>query len=184
MIPIPNPAEIPIEYQLTITGRQAYARNANDQANIAQERFLLHNQHGMLIFASDLDLQVLHNSEFWIADGTFEMRPRIFAQIYTIHAFVNNEGMVLKIFITKLTKKILITSITAVVCCYGLLPNKSRQVYETFFTVVRNKIVELHGDQGLLRFIILDFEAAAHLAARNTFPNASTKGIKTLHIIK
>lgn len=61
-------------------------------------------------------------------------------------------------------------------CCYGLLPDKRRHTYERFFTIVRNAIIQHHGDQGSLRTIVFDFEMAAHSAARAVFPNITTKG--------
>uniref|UniRef100_A0A915IK84 Uncharacterized protein n=1 Tax=Romanomermis culicivorax TaxID=13658 RepID=A0A915IK84_ROMCU len=72
-----DPANIPIEYRLTLTGREAHARDPQDPN--ANQRLLLLNQNSLLIFASDIDLQVLHQSEYWVAEGTFEMRPTMCA---------------------------------------------------------------------------------------------------------
>lgn len=93
MIPIPDPANLPMEYRLTLNGRQARVREPDNPA--LHDRFLLFNQGGLMIFTSDLDLRVLHQSQFWISDGTFEMRPRICAQVYTIHTFIGTEGITL-----------------------------------------------------------------------------------------
>lgn len=87
---------LPVQYQLTLRGRTAFDADpnnkvANPQAN-GFEKFLCYNQNGMMIFASENDFRVLHDSEYWIADGTFEMCPKGFAQIYTIHGFRHGEG--------------------------------------------------------------------------------------------
>ncbi len=57
------------------------------------ERFLLHLEQEplMYMFASDLDLELLANSQLWIRDGTFEMVPRPFKQLYTVHAVIRRE---------------------------------------------------------------------------------------------
>uniref|UniRef100_A0A915K131 Uncharacterized protein n=1 Tax=Romanomermis culicivorax TaxID=13658 RepID=A0A915K131_ROMCU len=51
LIPIPDPNNLPIEYQLTLTGREARARDPNDLN--ANERFMLADEGGLLIFASN-----------------------------------------------------------------------------------------------------------------------------------
>lgn len=90
MLPIPELGDLPIEYQLTLRGRETRAINPEDL--FANQRLLLANEDGLLVFASEIELKVLHDSEFWIADGTFEMRPRMFSQIYTIRSLIQNEG--------------------------------------------------------------------------------------------
>uniref|UniRef100_A0A915JJT0 Uncharacterized protein n=1 Tax=Romanomermis culicivorax TaxID=13658 RepID=A0A915JJT0_ROMCU len=55
LIPIPDHNNLPEEYQLTLSGREARAR---DPANVAlHDRLLLFNQNGLMVFASDLDLR-------------------------------------------------------------------------------------------------------------------------------
>jgi len=93
LIPVPDPDVIPVEYQYTLTGREMLARDENAVVN--QHKFLRHNANGLQIYMSQRDIECLHQSEYWVADGTFEMRPPMFAQIYTIHAFVNGEGNIL-----------------------------------------------------------------------------------------
>jgi len=66
--------------------------------------------------------------------------------------------------------------ISGVTCCYGLFPDKRRQTYETFFSLIREEIIAHSGNLGALRFVILDFEIATHTAARTVFPEATTRG--------
>ena len=77
-IPVHDINNLPIHYQLTLRGREA----PNDSP-LAQERMLIYNANNIAIFSSELDLQVLHESEFWIGDGTFEVVPVECAQ--TLH---------------------------------------------------------------------------------------------------
>lgn len=90
LIPIEDPANLPHEYRLTLRGRENLA--ADEGADVINDRMLLHQEDGLLIFSTDLDLDTLHESEFWVMDGTFQMCPAPFMQLYTIHGFKNGEG--------------------------------------------------------------------------------------------
>lgn len=98
-------ANLPHEYTLTLRAREAFEqqhRNHGGDVNVdqelVQERFLLHQDADMIIFASELDLLNLGQSEFIIADGTFEMVPNMFSQLYTIHGFKRGEGIYMQYF--------------------------------------------------------------------------------------
>jgi hypothetical protein len=97
ILPISDVDNLPVQYKLTLRARTAFDNDPNNKIVNPQavgfERLLLHQENGMLIFASNDDLRVLHDSEFWVGDGTFEMCPAGFAQIYTIHGFRHGEGM-------------------------------------------------------------------------------------------
>jgi len=90
IVPINDLNNLPLVYKLTLRAREAH--KVDPQSPLAQEKFLLYAEHHFLIFSSILDIEILHQSEFWIADGTFEMCPKPFAQLYTIHGFKNGEG--------------------------------------------------------------------------------------------
>uniref|UniRef100_A0A915IGU5 Uncharacterized protein n=1 Tax=Romanomermis culicivorax TaxID=13658 RepID=A0A915IGU5_ROMCU len=94
LIPIPDQNNLPIGYHLALMGKEAQARDSKYLNE--KERFMFTNKNGILIFASNMNLQILHDPEYWIADGTFELRPTIFAQIYTVHDFIQNEDYVAK----------------------------------------------------------------------------------------
>ncbi len=64
------------------------------------ERYLLHSSDSMLVFASKSNLKTLYESEYYVADGTFDKCPKPFTQLYTIHGFVNGEGKILNLFLT------------------------------------------------------------------------------------
>ena len=57
---------------------------------VAGEPFLIYDsgvgdQERKFIFASEIGLQLLRESEHWYVDGTFKVCPEIFYQLYTIH---------------------------------------------------------------------------------------------------
>lgn len=80
---------------MTLRGHEnnAFALGQQDHNYQVNDDWLLRfDGNGCLIFISSDCMDVLHESEYWICDGTFEMCPRGFKQIYTIHGFVNGEG--------------------------------------------------------------------------------------------
>ena len=106
----------------------------------------------ILIFATSQNLQTLALSKTWYGDGTFDVTPPLFAQLYTIHC--EYLGRVLP----------------QVFC---LLPGKSSAIYETMFLAIRDKMcVTLPGFEPDVDVFRLDFEAAAHSAAKSVFPTA------------
>ena len=83
------------------------------QNTVTGEPFLIYDsgvgdQERMFVFASEIGLQLLRESEHWYADGTFKVCSEIFYQLYTIHGQRNGQ-------------------IFPVVFC--LLPNKTQSTY-------------------------------------------------------
>ena len=95
-----------------------------DDANY-RERFLLYSgQEGkLLIFAAETELQTLHQSDYIICDGTFEMAPQSSYQLYTLHGMYHGEGLAL-----------------AMITC-EVMPNKTKATYIEFFTGVKEALV-------------------------------------------
>uniref|UniRef100_A0A915KN26 Uncharacterized protein n=1 Tax=Romanomermis culicivorax TaxID=13658 RepID=A0A915KN26_ROMCU len=89
LIPIIDHHDLPIEYCLTLRRREAHS--VDNDADLVNERLLLYQEQDFLVFSSDLDLETLHQSECWIMDGAFEMCPKPFMQLHTIHGFKNGE---------------------------------------------------------------------------------------------
>ena len=88
-IPVPDPLNIPDTLKVTLRGREV----ADDDA-VKNERFLLHTGNGgrLLVFCADTELTVIHDSEYLVCDGTFEMSPDSAYQLYTVHGFIKGEG--------------------------------------------------------------------------------------------
>ena len=89
-IPVPNPRDIPDELRVTLRGNSVVPGDDN-----YKERFLLYSgQEGkLLIFCANTELLTLHESEYVVCDGTFEMAPNSSFQLYTLHGFLNGESM-------------------------------------------------------------------------------------------
>ena len=100
----------------------------------------------IFIFASQQGLHVLANTDHWYGDGTLKLCPQIFYQIYTIHAQINNQIFPI---------------------IFGLLPNKTENTYNRFFSEVCNVVRNLGHDP---TDILIDFEIAAINAIRTQIP--------------
>ena len=79
-------------------------------------------------------------------DGTFELCPQIFYQIYTIHALNNNQVFP---------------------CVFALLPNKNEGTYNQIFREVRNDVTRQRNEPS---DFLIDFERAAVNAVTNQMP--------------
>jgi len=149
--PIPDPLCLPDELRTTLRGRSV----AEDDVNW-NEPFLLHSgQNGKLyVFCAKSELAVIHDSEYLVCDGTFEMSPDTAYQVYTIHGFCNGEGMAL---------------------LWALLPNKTTATYVEMFSALRSAMVAEFGEVGKKTFLV-DFELAAINAIQQTNPESIVKG--------
>lgn len=101
MPPLPQSRE-----DVTIEGRW--------QKTLSGEQFLLRQEDDIHVFATTESLHLLAIAEAIYVDGTFEICPRLFYQVFTINAFVHGQQFPL---------------------VYGLLPGKSRETYNKFFMV-------------------------------------------------
>ncbi|KAL3862811.1 hypothetical protein ACJMK2_008757, partial [Sinanodonta woodiana] len=59
---------------------------------LKSQDFVLYGQGDKitLIFSTHVNLQLLARSQHWYADGTFKTVSPLFAQLYTIHGYINN----------------------------------------------------------------------------------------------
>jgi len=88
--PVPDPLNIPEVLRTTPRGREV-----SDDDPQKNEPFLLYSGQGgrLLVFCAQAELKVLHDSEFIVCDGTFEMCPDTADQLYTMHGSHHGEYM-------------------------------------------------------------------------------------------
>lgn len=125
------------------------------QNTSAGSRFLLFDSgvgdlNRIFIFASDIGIQLLSESEHWYADGTFKVCPEVFFQLYTLHA--QRGGSIFP-------------------CVFALLPNKTEATYRRFYEQIFNLIGHVN-----LQDILVDFEKAAINAIQHFNDNITIKG--------
>lgn len=123
----------------------------------AGQRFLLRSDGAgdkILIFATDTMLQRLSTAESLYMDGTFAVCPRLFYQLFTINIIIDEQQFP---------------------AVYALLPNKSRETYNRFFTVIKEALQDLNITLQPPR-VLVDFEGALLQSVRLHFPGADVKG--------
>ena len=108
----------------------------------------------ILIFATNKNLHLLAEAKSIYVDGTFEVCPRLFFQVFTINAFIQGQQFPL---------------------VYGLLPRKSRDVYNRFFMCIKEEALKCD-----LRIspaeIMTDFELPLVQSLELQFPSACIHG--------
>lgn len=121
------------------------------------EKFLYYDsrEHGItayrtLIFSTEENLNVLESCETWGGDGTFDIAPKIFQQLYTIHGEVNRQALPL---------------------VYILTTSKSKKVYVEILQQLKIMNSRLNP-----KTIIADFEVAFLKAVEEVFPSAVIRG--------
>ena len=121
------------------------------QVTKAGEQFLIFDSgvgdnERILIFATQQGIRFLSNNSHWFMDGTFKLCPKIFYQIYTIHAPNNNQVFPY---------------------VFALWPNKNKVTYNRLFREVRNAVIRQGNEP---TNIPIDFERAAVNAVTNQMP--------------
>ncbi len=123
------------------------------------ERWLLYSNanSGVLIFASDSDLLALSQSKMWFADGTFQMCPKEFHQLYFIHSEYRGEPMPL---------------------VYCLLRGKTEAIYLEVFNAISQMTQRVlpPGTPLGLQEMMMDFGSAERNAFSRVFPTARVRG--------
>ncbi len=112
-------------------------------------------EHGeedkIIIFATDTNMKLLCEAETIYIDGTLTC-PRLFYQIFTMHAFKNGKQFPL---------------------VYCLLPNKTQATYVKTFELMKDKAVSLSVDPEI---VLGDFEQAIKQAVDLCFLSAEFRG--------
>ena len=112
-------------------------------------RFLLHdsgldNEERFIMFGTNNNLDILREHRDWYADDTFKVAPRVFSQIYTIHAQVH----------AKVLPQV-----------YVLMESRTEDAYRRMLTKLRS--------YNLNPLIVMaDYEKAAQNAFQHIFPSA------------
>ena len=124
------------------------------QLTLSREQFLIREDGEMLIFATEENLRHLAEAETIYVDGTFEVCPRLFYQVFTINAFLHGQQFPL---------------------VYGLLPSKSRDSYNRFFMAVKEEAMN-HELVIAPSAIMTDYELALVQSLALAFPGAVLRG--------
>ena len=108
------------------------------------------NHERIILFGEPEMLRVLETSNFWLADGTFKVTPKMFYQLYSI--YVSLSGI-------------------APACIYAFLPNKTEKTYHRFLEALKILAPDRRPEK-----ILLDYEQAAIQAIHKNFPESKLSG--------
>ena len=108
----------------------------------------------IIIFASERNLQQMAEAESLYVDGTFQICPRVFYQVFTIHSVVNGLHVPL---------------------AYCLLPDKRQETYERVFMILAQKAKNAFGIDFAPSIIGSDFEIGNHAGSKDSFSCRSNK---------
>ncbi|CAF5189524.1 unnamed protein product, partial [Rotaria magnacalcarata] len=113
-----------------------------------------------ILFANERQLGLLFNSELLFMDGTFDVSPAQFKQLYTIHAIKHDQ---------------------VYACVFGLLGSKKSHTYKNLFQELKSIAAKMN-----LRFdpkmITSDFETGLIRAIQQEFPQAEHRGCVFHHM--
>lgn len=107
------------------------------------------NGNRILLFATDENLRRLCDATVVMGDGTFYSCPRVFYQIYTIHAAVDGQMYPL---------------------VFAFLPNKTEQTYLRFLSLLKDVVRERIQTVFTPEIVMLDFEMAMRNALKAALP--------------
>ena len=136
---------VPIELRRTIKDEEFLVRDIE----FSGER--------IMIFCAESNLQYLQDARYWIMDGTFKTVPKLFLQMYTIHALVGGEN-----------------NARVLPMVYALMTGKSEECYNQLF----QELIDLGEEADFILnppLILTDFEQAAINATKNQFPESIHK---------
>lgn len=100
------------------------------------------DQNRIIFFTTQQNLKLMSSYNDWYCDGTFDISPTIFKQVYSVHIIVRG---------------------TTLPMLYALLPNKSQKTYKKLFKLILQQITKKPN------FVNCDFELAAINALRSVF---------------
>jgi hypothetical protein len=126
-------------------------KNDHIPPNFYRGEVIVHSAKGNrrhLIFATDLQLQLLRKARRWFADGTFDASKKPFSQLFSLHAFIRKGD-----------------SVKQVPLFFALMSSKRAKDYKAVLDTLLNLLpVEPNVEE-----FVSDFEQAIWLAVRQSF---------------
>jgi len=138
-VPSDNRFDIPSRFKITSRGANFLVCDVS------------RGTHRVLSFASERDLQSLHSARTVYGDGTFDICPRNFRQLYTLHTYEHGK---------------------AFPRVYCLLSGKSVDVYRIMFRELRHYMNDVLSCSFAPSIYISDFEESVLRVIAEEFPGA------------
>ena len=118
------------------------------------EDFMLGSRDGVFMFSTNTNLALIAEAPSLYMDGTFQICPHLFYQVFTLHAFKHGQQFPL---------------------VYFLLPGKSREAYNTSFILLKEAAPNI-GLEVEPQRVLTDFQLALQQSFAICFPQAERKG--------
>ncbi|RNA35677.1 hypothetical protein BpHYR1_024196 [Brachionus plicatilis] len=112
------------------------------------------DENRILLFTTEDNLRLLEKYRDWYCDGTFDISPVLFKQLYSIHIVVNNKDLPL---------------------VYALLPNKKQSSYTKLFRLIKSFTTKEP------KTINVDFEKAVFNSVKTVFKESKFKEAFMMH---
>ena len=131
--------------------------SSSSSESIVKGDILHSNGLRVLLFASDDTLKLMSRARTILADGTFRITPYLWYQTFVLHAeFKKNQF---------------------VPVAFGLLPDKKRQSYNDFFSLLKKALGHQSRQLKLsAEWMMSDFEYNIRAIWEDTFPGIRAKG--------
>ncbi|RNA32767.1 hypothetical protein BpHYR1_049728 [Brachionus plicatilis] len=100
------------------------------------------DRNRVILFTTEDNLKLLSKFNDWYCDGTFDISPTLFKQVYSFHVIINDSALPMM---------------------YALLPNKKQLTYKKMFKMVKSLVQKSPSS------INVDFELAAINAIKAVF---------------
>lgn len=140
---------------------QQYLLSCQNDILIDGKKFCFLKSEGAVpLFTTSENLRVLVQAEHVIADGTFTYAPKFYYQLYTVHVYSN--GFHIPVV-------------------FALLNGKSKENYLQFWNTLKELCLFTCHRELKVKFLHVDFEKAAHVAALEVFPGCVILGC-TFHL--
>ncbi|CAM4887935.1 unnamed protein product [Rotaria socialis] len=148
---------------------ESYSKTLNKNEFLITDKMITRRQR-ILLFSTSEQLKMLFAAETIFMDGTFSTCPKMFDQVYTIHAIKYDQSFP---------------------CVFGLLPNRQKSTYHFMFRELKAlavqmdmnfspKLIMSDFEPGLLAVVALEFVTATHLSCYFHFTQAIYRAIQRL----
>ena len=131
--------------------RRTFHQQENEiEKTVTGDQFIRFTCTDYILIAADTDMDTLTRHPHWLADGTFNVAPIEFQQLYTIHVQVGDKSTP---------------------CVYVLMRRRTEEVYRNVFERLRELRPDICPES-----IMVDFEQATLRAFNAIFPSARIPG--------
>ena len=116
---------------------------------------MLDDHRRVILISTDAQMETLARAKTILGDGTFKIAPSLWTQVFIISAQVDTD-----VFVP---------------CCYAMLPDKTRDSYNSLFSMLK----ECLSRRGLImsaQFFMSDFELNIKNSFMEFFPQTEVKG--------